>query len=71
MVGHHPSDIGAVRTGDLTEIPYMEGWPALLVLIVGLVIVGARNPYRRMPREREAATRSRASSLDDHLEEDR
>lgn len=73
MAGHHPSDVVAVFAGDLTEISYMEGWPALLVLIVVLVIVGARNPYRRILRERAAADRARAqaSSPDDHPEEDR
>lgn len=33
---------------ELTDIPYMAGWPALLVLIVALLVVGLRNPYRRM-----------------------
>ena len=53
-----------------TEVPYMGGWPALLVLMVVLLVVGLRNPYRRMfdnsapARPRRRHRRGRRSSTD-------
>jgi hypothetical protein len=40
-------------SAEITDIPYMEGWPALLVLLVVMVAVGLRNPYRHMLGNRE------------------
>lgn len=37
---------------EVVDIPYMPGWPALLVLVVVLLVVGLRNPYRKMTRGR-------------------
>lgn len=52
----------SVVLAELSDIPAMGSWPALLVLIVVLLVVGLRNPYRRMfdkPAQRRARRRRR------------
>jgi hypothetical protein len=55
-------EVGQQAVAELSDIPAMGSWPALLVLIVVLLVVGLRNPYRRMfdkPAQRRARRRRR------------
>lgn len=47
MAGWHAVEVVPVL-GDVVDIPYMAGWPALLVPGVVLLVLGLRNPYRNL-----------------------